>query len=235
VRALVDLVLPATCAGCGAPGLAACAACLSPLTAAARLRWPRPVPPGLPPPYVVASYAGPTRKLLVAFKADGVVGLRAPLGAALAVAVQHALDRHLPDGAPVWLVPAPSSRSSRQRRGDDVVARLSRLAAATCRRRGWQVRVLPALRHGRVVRDSAGLTATERASNLAEALDVHASTVDLLRRYPVVLTGDLVTTGATLAEAARAIRAVGGTVLAAATVAATERRIEDGSHGPPQR
>jgi orotate phosphoribosyltransferase len=35
---------------------------------------------------------------------------------------------------------------------------------------------------------------------------------------------DLVTTGATLAEAARALRGAGATVHAAATVAATQRR-----------
>lgn len=235
MRALVDLVLPSTCAGCGASGPAACAACRWPLTADARLRWPRPAPIGLPPPYVVAAYAGPTRKLLVAFKEDGVVALRSALGAALAAAVDQALVHHVPDGAPVWLVPAPSSRASRQQRGDDVVARLTRVAAAACRRQGRDVRVLPALRHARLVRDSAGLTAGERAENLAGALRVRPGTVHSLRRRPVVLTDDLLTTGATLAEGARALRAAGGTVLAAATVAATERRNEDGSPGSPQR
>jgi predicted amidophosphoribosyltransferase len=235
MRALLDLVLPSICAACGAHGPAACADCRQPLTAVAQLSWPRPAPAGLPPPYVVASYAGSTRRLLVAFKEEGATALRAPLGAALASSVREAIARHGSDGGPIWLVPAPSTRASVQARGDDVVTRLSRVAAADARRAGHQVRVLPALRHARAVRDSAGLSAAERGANLAEALRVRTLAVEPLRRGRVVLTDDLVTTGATLAEAARAVRAVGGIVVAAAAVAATRRRIDDGSIGPPQR
>lgn len=234
MRALLDLVLPARCAACGEPGAAACTDCLRPLALPARLAWPRPVPPGLPPPYVVAPYAGTTRRLLVAFKEDGVVALRAPLGMALAAAVGHAVRQQVPDRTPVWLVPAPSTRAARQERGDDVVARLTRIAAATCRRQGQPVRVVPALVHDRGVRDSAGLSAAERLDNLNGALRVRGAAAAAVRGWPVVLTDDLVTTGATLAEAARALRGVGACVLAAATVAATERRTQDGSVGSPQ-
>jgi predicted amidophosphoribosyltransferase len=97
------------------------------------------------------------------------------------------------------------------------------------------VRVLPALTHARQVRDSAGLSARERMTNLDGALVVRSASVRTLEQRPVVLTDDLLTTGATLAEASRAVRAAGGRVLAAAAVAATERRTHDGSVGSPQR
>ncbi|WP_242903273.1 ComF family protein [Actinomadura terrae] len=80
----------------------------------------------------------------------------------------------------------------------------------------------PALRQRRRVDDQAGLNATERAANLAGALEVNPRTDMTGRR--VLLADDVITTGASLAESARALRAAGAEVTAAATVAATPLR-----------
>ncbi|MFD7735507.1 ComF family protein [Kitasatospora phosalacinea] len=80
------------------------------------------------------------------------------------------------------------------------------------------------LRHSRPVADQAGLGAAERRRNLDGALAVPARVAPRLAGHRLVLVDDLVTTGASLAEAARALRAAGCPPRAAATVAATARR-----------
>lgn len=223
MRGLLDLVLPVECAGCGERGVVACSRCATALAGPARLTWPRPSPPGLPPPFAVATYDGATRALLLAYKEDGAFGLRKVLGGALG----HALDAALSSGRPggsVAVVPVPSTRAARRRRGSDVVAELARVAAAHSRRDGLRLQILDALRHQRAVADSAGLTAAQRAANLSGAFGVRARHRSALTDRRVVLVDDLVTTGATLAECAVALRRAGADVVAAATVAATARR-----------
>ncbi len=76
-----------------------------------------------------------------------------------------------------------------------------------------------------MVRDQAGLTAEARAGNLAGALVVRKARAPLVCDRRVVLVDDIITTGATLAEAARSLRTVGAEPVAAAVIAATQRHI----------
>jgi predicted amidophosphoribosyltransferase len=85
---------------------------------------------------------------------------------------------------------------------------------------GPAVFCVQALEHRRRVADQAGLSAADRAANLGGAIQAR---FDLLG-HRVIVVDDVITTGATLAEAARALRAAGAEVPAAAVVAATERR-----------
>ncbi len=222
MRALLDLVLPQSCAGCGTPGPAVCGGCVVPLLAVPRPAWPEPAPAGLPPPYAVAAYAGVVRDLLLAYKERGVLGLARPLAGALARSVTAGVEA-AQVAAPVVLVPVPSSARARRVRGDDVVARLARRAARELTAAGRPVATLGALVHRRAVVDSAGLGAAARAENLAGAFRLRVGARAALAGSVVVLVDDLVTTGATLAECARTLRAAGAVVAAAATVAATRR------------
>ncbi|MBV9291408.1 MAG: ComF family protein [Frankiales bacterium] len=226
MRALLDLVLPASCAGCGAAGDVVCARCRQSLAGSASPAWPRPSPRGLPPPWAVTAYAGATRSLLLAYKEDGVVGLRPVLGAALATSVAAAVDksRGVDRATPLVLVPVPSARRARRTRGEDVVARLAERAAADLRRCGRWVSILPALRHCRPVADSAGLNAAARARNLDGAFALRRGVGSHLTGATVVVVDDLITTGATLAEASRVLREAGARIVAVATIAATQRR-----------
>jgi predicted amidophosphoribosyltransferase len=87
----------------------------------------------------------------------------------------------------------------------------------------WRPVVVPALAVRRSVRDQAGLDRAARSANLAGSVRLRRSAVGRLRGRAVVLVDDVVTTGATLAEAARVLRASGLDVVGAAVVAATAR------------
>jgi predicted amidophosphoribosyltransferase len=223
---LLDTVFPSACAGCGGPVGLTCPRCLASLAGPAAVVWPRPAPVGLPPPWTVTPYEGACRALVIAYKERGVVGLRATLAAPLAVAIGAAVcsagcrrgDR------PVIVVPVPSSPRAVRDRGDDVVLALTRRAASSARHRGVSVTVVPALRLDRRVVDSAGLSAAARAANLAGAFVVRRPAIGLLTGARIVVADDLMTTGTSIAEAARALRECGGEVIGAATIASTRRR-----------
>lgn len=217
---VLDLVLPGVCAGCGAPGRPLCSACRSPLARTPSPAWPRPRPPGLPTPWAVTAYDGAVRRAIVAFKERGRWDLAGPLGDTLARAIIAAE----PSGTPVWVTPVPSRRGEVCRRGHDPGVTLARSAVAGLRRRGVAARLLAVLRHGRPVADQAGLAAGERAANLAGALVVPARSVPAIRTRRLVIVDDVITTGATLSEAARALRAAGAQIDVAAVIAATSRR-----------
>ena len=207
---LLDLVLPRDCAGCGAVGRTLCEGCSAAL-AHPRQHRPDPCPPGLPALVAAASYDGVVRSALLAHKERGRLGLARPLGRALAGAV-----RGLAPPRRVVLVPVPSSRAAVRERGQDHARRLARAAARTLPGAVVQPLLVPA----RTVADQSGLGTAARAANLAGALRVRRP----VRGLPVVVVDDVVTTGATLAEAARALRAAGADVVGCAVVGATARR-----------
>ena len=215
---LLDLVVPVVCAGCGAGRELLCGPCRAELSGPGRLVRPSPAPPGLPALAAAVPYDGVVRSALIAHKERGVLRLAGPLGAALATAVA-ALPGFGAAPRPLRLVPVPSRPAVVRARGHDPTARI---AAAAALRLGPGVRAVRLLRQGRRVADQAGLDAQARARNLAGALQVRGRPAGA--GLPVVVVDDLVTTGASLAEAARALRGHGFVVLGAAVVAATARR-----------
>ncbi|MGW4205712.1 ComF family protein [Streptomyces sp. NPDC004726] len=207
---ICGLVLPAACGGCGAPRTPLCEKCAHELYgSAARRTRPVPEPAGLPAVHAAAPYADAVRAVLLAHKERGALGLARPLGVALAGAVRAAVPPVGRAAGPLLLVPVPSARRVVRARGHDAARRIALAAAGELRRTGTEARALPVLRQWREVVDQSGLTARERTENLAGALRAVAGADRLLESGRVVLVDDLMTTGASLAEAARAVREAG--------------------------
>jgi predicted amidophosphoribosyltransferase len=175
----------------------------------------------MPETCVITTYDGAVRAMLLDFKERGAVGLAGPLGEPLARAVLAVAPGRQ---TPLLLVPAPSSAAAVRRRGDHVVRLLAEHAARRLRLGGRPVRVADVLRQSRPVADSASLSAQDRARNLAGGLAVRRSLERRVRGAAVVIVDDLVTTGATLTEAAAGLTRAGARVVGAAAIASTQLR-----------
>jgi predicted amidophosphoribosyltransferase len=212
-----DLLLGAVCPGCHEPGWGLCPDCRQALTAHR--------------PTLTTSGTGPLTlaccpydlllsHLVTAHKDHGALGLAPVLAGRLALSVDTLL-RGCHWQGPVVLVPVPSAAAAVRRRGYDATATLARVAARRLRAR-HRVVVRRLLVQRRGVRDQAGLGAAARSANLDGALRVRRGPHTALPAGAVVVVvDDVVTTGSTLTEAARALEAAGVVLLGAATVAAT--------------
>ncbi|GEL95135.1 hypothetical protein CCO02nite_17930 [Cellulomonas composti] len=248
---LLALVLPVECAGCGTDDDPWCARCRAAFAGdvrrceddAARLD---PMDGTAPlPVWTVADAVGPVRAAVIAWKDRGRADLSAPLaevayrlGVAAAAATRGA-------AGDVLVVPAPSSAAARRRRGRSHTATLAagvvaglgaagvaaRTADVLVRRGGDQVGLGARDRernlHGRV-RVRAPSFVSAQASALVSALvPALVPAVVPLRAHVqvtgqvVVLVDDVLTTGATLAAARRALLAEGAHVVAGVVLAAT--------------
>ncbi|MGH3509903.1 MAG: ComF family protein [Nocardioidaceae bacterium] len=218
-----DLFLGGRCVGCDRPGRTLCPGCRSTLPRSASPAWPTPTPPGLAPPVAAGAYDGVLKAMINAHKERGELGLTAPLGELLAVAVRELVEpRHPGRPAPtVSLVPIPSRAAVVRGRGHDPLLRMTRHAAVRLRRSGVAAHVDRLLVPVGTVRDQAGLSSTERAVNLKGSLAARRPT--LSTPTCAVLVDDVLTTGSTAREGQRALESAGISVFGIAAVAATRR------------
>lgn len=186
-----NLALPRACLGCGVPHQWWCHECAR----AVAHDGPR-LSDGLEFPVVAAArYEGRARDLILGYKESLVTAVAPDLAALLTPALDLLPDRPL--------VPLPGARRARLRRGFEPVPHILRHQRRP---------VSPVLRWRRPTTAQKSLNRSQRARNVARAMTAAESVAE------VVLVDDVVTTGATLAEAARAVRAAGGTVRGAAVI-----------------
>lgn len=217
-----DLLLGARCAGCGGPALHLCRSCGASIRPAPEVVWPRSVARQLQHPTPVVPIAAGTNtatlsRVVLAWKEEGVSRLTGVLAHHLAAS----LVPHVAAGRPLLLVPVPTSRRSKRVRGCDLVDELARSAARLLRAADVDVVVEQVLTYARTTRDQAGLDAPDRRVNLEGAFRVGRRPTG---SRDIVVVDDVLTTGATVAEAVRALSAAGSRPVGIAVVAATPRR-----------
>ncbi|MFT4298814.1 MAG: ComF family protein [Aeromicrobium sp.] len=219
--AAADLVVGAACAGCSAPGPLWCAAC-------AEACRPRPhlvevIRSSAAVPVVAAvANTGPMARAIVAWKDRGRHRLTGPLAHLLACSCVPFCD----GPGPVGLVPMPADRRQVRRRGADVAADLAVHAARRLMAVGVEAEALAVLRRTRATRDQAGLSARQRRANVDGAFAADSRALQRWRargESTLLVVDDIVTTGASAAEAARALAAAHGHVAGIAVVASTPR------------
>jgi ComF family protein len=154
---------------------------------------------------VLASYRTPLMRALVQqakFRRDRraieLLGqlLAKHLGAAFPNKMRHTIH----------LIPIPLSAERLQERGYNQTVEIARAAQAHVPSLHIHATLLKKMRH---TASQTSLSRAERLENLADAFGVGDSTLPL--DTPLILFDDIVTTGSTLAEAARTLRSVGFT------------------------
>lgn len=197
---LLETLLPSTCVSCRRVGRTICDVCLEALEPN-----PRRVTRGIEG-WSAIDYGEVATNAINAFKEHGRTAL---LGEFCRL-----LDGvELPTNC--LLVGLPSASASTRKRGF-VPAEL--IAERLARRR--QLRSAHALVFSRKISDQSKLTRGEREANLAGSMLAKPLAA------PVVLVDDVVTTGASLREAARAMTAAGNQVVGFITIAETILKID---------
>lgn len=255
--AVLGLVLPVTCVGCGTPDRALCRACRADLDA-------RPLRRRLVAGVrldAAFAYEGLVRTLVLELKLRS----RTDLAPALAPRFGDLVRQALADAPGALLVRVPPSRTGARRRGFDPVVLLLRRSSVPRRSVGpWTVPLWSAARGSahrgsahrgpahrrsvlggsssspppagavrargatlRRVRPPRTARATAHGQKERSAIERVEATVGTLRAdgvrgRAVVVVDDVVTTGVTMAEAVRAVRAAGGHVVRCVALAEVE-------------
>jgi ComF family protein len=206
VGVLLSLLAPPLCWACGRVSRAAEALCLG---CRAGLRWLPPDPIGLAglPAWAPLAYEGPARALVSGLKFRAARGL----GVAMAAPIVARAPPSLLDGA--VLVPVPIDPHRLRRRGFNQAAVL---AAAIAARTG-----LPALDALARIPGRAPQTGRRRKDRLAGMRGRFTLRTGAGAPRRALLVDDVITTGATLAACAAALREAGSERVAALAYART--------------
>jgi len=158
------------------------------------------------PVYSAVAYSSVAQKVLLGAKESALHDA----DQLILQALLHSLTYFYSEVGIADLVPVPSRTSNTRKRGRDFIFEQSSALS-----RNPQVRVRAILSHSRKVKDQTTLNSQSRERNLSQAMK--CANLEDSSNIPVILIDDLVTSGATLREAGRALHSAGYTVIGAVT------------------
>jgi predicted amidophosphoribosyltransferase len=210
MKNLVELIFPSRCIACSQLGISICSSC--------RKNWHPHIYHrelkvlGNRYPVISAIEYSPIASRVLLRSKEANQGAADQL---LISAIAHSLRYFTKKYGTGDLVAIPSRRSATRKRGRDFMQEITKSVATL-----EKLNTLEILQHQRAVQDQSRLNSHQRTSNIAGALSTSIdfpSSVGQGNIGPLIIVDDLVTTGATLVEAIRALRTAGFMVIGAVT------------------
>ena len=203
--ALSELIFPSRCLGCRQLGIGICSTC--------RASWHPHIyrtsiaVDGITfPVYSAVAYSPVAQKVLLGAK-EGALQVADQL---ILQALTHRLAYFYSEVGIADLVPIPSRKMNTRKRGRDFILEQTYEVS-----RSPSVQVRAILSHSRKVKDQTTLNSHSRELNLSQSM--RCANREEPTNTPVIIIDDLVTSGATLREAGRALYGAGYTVIGAVT------------------
>ena len=208
---LTEIIFPSRCIGCSRLGISICSEC--------RKQWhPHFYQRVINcrgesfPVFSAIQYSPIASRVLLSAKESQIKAADQLIINGIVHSLKLFVNRH----GPATLIPIPSRRSANRKRGRNFLHEITTQVALEVG--------LPhqsPLTHIRKVRDQSQLNLVDRSENISGALSISPDfTTEICAGNTgpkIIVIDDLITTGATLAEAIRALRTAGFTVLGAVT------------------